>query len=311
MCPKSETTPSVTFSVLIGMVSTEDDDRILETLDELRRQEGDATYEVIIGDRRDDEIGRRIDAGYPEVRRIPAPAGTDLPTLRTLALDEASGEFIVVTEDHCVPSRTWLASIRKAFRDAPEGTVAVGGCVDNGVTERALDWATFLCEYSYFLEPVAEGVGPVLPGMNVAYRHTALEGVDRSLLTSGFWETTVHPVLLKNGDRLYSTNAIKLFHCKKFSFGLFFRQRYIYSRYYAGLRFGSKQLPKRIVATVASVILPPLLLLRMRKQIATKNCSSKLFWRAVPSLSVFVVVWAWGEMVGYVLGAGNALQRIE
>ncbi len=305
------TTDSPEFSILIGMVSTEDSDRILEALDILRKQAGSQTYEVIIGDRRDDEVGKKIDDGYPEVTRMACPANMSLPELRTLALDRATGRYIIVTEDHCVPSENWLESISHAFSEAPENVVAVGGCVENGVSDTALDWATFLCEYSYFLDPVEEGDTTVLPGMNVAYKREIFPGLDRNLLTSGFWETTVHPVLIEKGLKFYSTNKIRLFHCKKFSFGLFARQRYIYSRYYAGLRFGKGQLLKRIVAFGATVLLPPLLLIRSRKQIRQKNRLEKEYKSAMPILLVFYVIWAYGEMAGYLLGTGDALARIE
>lgn len=299
------------FSVLIGMVSTEDADRILETLESLRNQQGSHSYEVIIGDRRNDEISARIDADYPEVQRITCPGETSLPELRTLALDKANGTYIIVTEDHNVPSENWLDSMAQAFEESPEGTVAVGGCVENGVYDTALDWATFFCEYSYFLESVDEGDTTVLPGMNVAYHHSIFKDLDRELLTSGFWETTVHPVLLEKGLKLYSTNKIRLYHCKKFSFGLFARQRFIYSRYYAGLRFSRGQLLKRIVACAATGILPPLLLFRSIKQIKAKNRLSREFKSALPYLLMFYIIWAYGEMVGYILGKGNALARIE
>lgn len=299
------------FSILIGLVSTEDSDRILEALESLRNQQGAHSYEVIIGDRRNDDISARLDSDYPEVQRIPSPPQTSLPELRTLALDKAKGTYIIVTEDHNVPSENWLDSMSQAFDEAPEGTVAVGGCVENGVYDTALDWATFFCEYSYFLESVDEGDTTVLPGMNVAYHHSIFKDLDRELLTSGFWETTVHPVLLEKGLKLYSTNKIRLYHCKKFSFGLFARQRYIYSRYYAGLRFPPGQLLKRLVACGATIILPPLLLYRSIKQIKAKNRLSSEFRSALPILLVFYIIWAYGEMAGYILGKGDALARIE
>jgi glycosyltransferase involved in cell wall biosynthesis len=299
------------FSILIGLVSTEDSERVLEALDALRNQQGAHSYEVIIADRRHDDVSSRLDADYPEVKRLPCPPRMSLPELRTLALDQASGTYIIVTEDHNVPSENWLASMAQAFADAPEGTVAVGGCVENGVYDTPLDWATFLCEYSYFLESVDEGDTTVLPGMNVAYHHSIFKHLDRELLTSGFWETTVHPVLLEKGLKLFSTNKIRLYHCKKFSFGLFARQRFIYSRYYAGLRFGRGQLLKRVAACGATLLLPPLLLYRSSKQIKAKNRLASEFRSAMPYLLMFYVIWAYGEMVGYILGNGDALARIE
>lgn len=306
-----ETAAKPDFSVLIGLVSTEDSDRILEALDSLRNQQGSHTCEVILADRRNDDISKRIDDEYPEARRIPCLAGTSLPELRTTALDQARADFVIVTEDHCVPSYDWLASMAHAFKEAPDDTAAVGGCVENGVDDTALDWATFFCEYSFFLESVDEGETHVLPGMNVAYRRSVLKNLDRKLLTSGFWETTVHPILVARGMPMYSTNRIRLYHSKKFSFGLFARQRFIYSRYYAGLRFPEDQFMKRIAACAATAALPPLLLYRSIKQIRAKNRLAREFRSALPILLVFYIIWAFGEMAGYILGTGDALARIE
>ncbi len=300
------------YSVLIGLVSTEDNDRILETLDSLKNQDGDYSYEVILADRRDDEVTKRIALDYPEALIISCAGSTSLPVLRTMALERATGEYILVTEDHCVPAHDWFKTIDQAFKEAPEDTVTVGGCVENGVKDSALDWATFLTEYSFFLRPVQEGSdNPSLPGMNVAYHKSIFENLDRELLTSGFWETTVHPELIKQGKKLYSTNNITMYHCKKFSFGLFASQRFIYSRYYAGLRYDSSQVLKRMIAFGATFILPPLLFYRMIKQFRSKKRDDVDYISAIPYLFLFVFIWAWGEMYGYVFGAGDALNKIE
>ena len=299
------------FSILIGLVSTEDRARVLETLDALRGQRAAPPYEVVIADRRHDDISERIRADYPEVRLIPCTPGTSLPELRTVALDHARGDIIVVTEDHCVPSPDWLVGIVRALQEAPPGTVAVGGCVENGACETGLDWATFLCEYSAFTEPVTEGEAADLPGMNVAYRASELLGIEREALTSGFWETTVHPRLRASGAKLYSTNAIKLHHSKKFSFGLFARQRFFYSRYYAGRRFGRSQAAQRLAACCLAPLLPPLLLVRMARSTLAKPRLRGPFLRALPGLALFVLIWAAGEMAGYAVGPGDALARIE
>jgi hypothetical protein len=57
--------------------------------------------------------------------------------------------------------------------------------------------------------------------------------------------------------------------------------------------------------------LPPLLLFRSIKQIKAKNRLSSEFRSAMPYLLMFYIIWAYGEMVGYILGKGDALARIE
>jgi len=230
--------------------------------------------------------------------------------MRTLAFRQSRAHLVAVTEDHCVPSDGWLDQIHSAFDGQSDDVSAIGGVVENGVKDTGFDWATYLCEYSFFSAPVAEGATDVLPGMNVVYRRAALESVPQDALVSGFWETTVHPLLLKQGKTLISRNAIKMYHCKKFSAGLFFQQRYVYSRYYAGLRFPASQIPKRAVAAVASLALPPVLFYRMITASRRKGLGSQ-FLRASPALAALVVVWSAGEIWGYIFGPGEALAQIE
>jgi hypothetical protein len=228
--------------------------------------------------------------------------------MRTLALDASRAGIVAVTEDHCVPDPDWLGQILVGMRE--DDVVAVGGCVANGVDDTSYDWATFLCEYSFFYPPVTEGVSDVLPGMNVAYRRAALERVPRELLTGGFWETTAHPLLRKQGGKFISLNAMRMNHCKRFSKKLFSRQRYVYSRYYAGIRFPQGQILRRCVAAVLCLALPPVLLWRMHRATHAKHLQGP-FLRALPSLCVLVVIWSLGEIVGYLGGPGRALSEIE
>ncbi len=303
--------PSTQFSILVGRVSTEDSGRVLELLDALRHQDGSLTCEVIVADRRLDSITELIRDNYPEVRLLLCEAKSSLPELRARAFECARGEYVVVTEDHCVPPKHWLASMLEAFEAAPHGTVAVGGPIENGVTDSALDWATFLCEYSAFVGPIPNGPASSLPGMNIAYRRLALIELGRETLTCGFWETTVHPLFARRNLLLYQNNSIQIFHKKKFSLRLFVDQRFLYSRYYAGLRLHRSTLAARLLMSLLTVGLPALLLLRICRNLIVKKRLTVQFVRALPYLMVFVVVWACGELVGYALGPGDALSRIE
>jgi len=296
---------------LIGRVSTEDSARILETLNALRAQKGSQTYEVIIADRLCDAVTELLCVDYPEAQVIRCATETSLPELQALALVRARGNYVVLTEAHCVPADDWLASILEAFRVAPELTVAVGGRVENGVCDTALDWATFLCEYSTFVGPIRCGPARSLPGMNVAYLRSAITEIDRTVLLQGFWETTVHPIFAQKGLILYLSNSVLILHKKKFSFALFAYQRFLYSRYYAGLRFNRNQVAARWGMCALTFALPPLLLFRIARGLFMKKRLLPQFIRAFPYLAVFSLIWAWGEMVGYISGPGDALLRIE
>lgn len=298
------------FSVLIGRVSTEDGDRILESLASLRHQHGNVHHEVIVVDRLRDAVSDTLRARHPEVRLLPCDPGLSLPSMRAQALAAASGSLILVTEDHCVPPPTWLRDFQQLAQEHPEAAV-IAGCVENGVTERALDWATFLCEYAAFSPPIAEGFGHALAGMNVMYRRSVLADCPPELLTQGFWETTVHPWLAARGDPLLASNRVRILHCKRFSWRLFAQQRYVYSRYYAGIRFARSGWPVRLAAALATPLLPALLTWRLLKASKAKPSLAAHAQKALPHLFGFFVIWALGEAVGYLAGPGQALEAIE
>lgn len=299
-----------TIAVILGRVSTEDSDRVFETIEALDPAVSGEECEIVIADRLEDTLTKRIRANHPQVRLIACPSEMSLPEMRTLAFEASTAPIVAVTEDHCVPTPGWARSITKAFEQGGSELVAVGGSVVNGATGSGLDWATFLCEYSFFSPPVTEGSADILPGMNVAYRRSALESIPRHLLISGFWETTVHPVLLKTGSRFLSLNELVMLHKKRFSWGLFAKQRFIYSRYYAGLRFGQAAPAKRAAASIGALALPPLLLARAIKAARLKGLGYEMC-RALPFLLSFYVIWAVGESVGAARGPGRALMMIE
>ena len=297
-------------SVIIGRVSTEDGERILETLAALRAQQDGPAHEVLLTDRLSDAVSDTIRRDYPEVTLIPCSPSTPLSEMRSRALERAAGVLVAVTEDHCVPPHDWLAAIVEAFRGAPQGTVAVGGPIENGVRDSALDWATFLCEYSAWPSPLASGPTRALPGMNVAYRREAIAAVGREVLAAGFWETTLHPVFLGTGGKFFLSDRMRVVHKKKFSFGLFARQRFLYSRYYAALRFPREKVTRRWLMCAASPVLPALILFRIGRDAFRKRRMREFIW-ALPWLAVFAVIWTAGEMAGYVAGPGDALAKIE
>lgn len=308
MASQSKKGPGI--AVVLGRVSTEDSDRVIETIEALDPAVSGETCEIVIADRLQDKLTDRIRREYPHVKLIDCPNVMTLPEMRTLAFEASSAPIVAVTEDHCVPTAAWAKTITAAFAEGGPDLVAVGGSVVNGVTDTGLDWATYLCEYSFFSPPVAQGESAILPGMNVAYRRSAFEKLPRDLLTSGFWETTVHPVLLRNGGRFRSLNELVMLHKKCFSWGLFASQRFIYSRYFAGLRFGSEALPKRLAASVASLALPPLLLMRAVRAARSKGLGREML-RASPYLVPLYFIWAAGESVGALRGPGRALAMIE
>ncbi len=308
--PKSgEATKDIVASVVVGSVNG--GEWVFALLQALRHQRTDLGYEVIIADRCEDGTAERIEREYPEVKLLRASPDTTLPELRTMALEASQGRYIFVTEDHTVPPPNWIDRFSRALDDAPPRIVAVGGPVDNVMTEDTVDWAAFLCEYSQYLPPLETGETHDIPGMNIAYRKSVFDGVDRALLTKGFWESIIHPQELGKGNTFLRLGDVVMGHRKHFGFGYFMSQRYHYSRYFAGVRFDESDRTKRLAYTALSGALPPLVLSRVARAAFAKPDYRSATIRSLPAICAFSVAWAVGEAVGYAAGPANSLVEIE
>src|SRR5439155_4052144 len=133
---------------------------------------------------------------------------------------------------HCVAPQNWLAEIVKAHE---LGYMVVGGAVENGTTDRIIDWSVFLCEYSSAMLPITAGEVKAIPGNNVAYKRAALELI-ADHIKANFWECFLHEQLAKKGVKFLSVPSIVVVHKKEFGFFDFLSQRFHYSRSFAGMR---------------------------------------------------------------------------
>jgi hypothetical protein len=302
-------------SVLVGLVDPgESFDLLLRALE---AQEGSVPFEVVIASR----CGPGVAAALRERDRgivvVEAEPGTPLPELRRRALETARGRFVLVTEDHTVPPRGWVEGLVRALERSPERVAAAGGLVDNALRERAADWAAFLCEYHAYLPPNPPALAGTpgetrdVPGMNVAYRREALGAAERSLLGAGFWEATLHPELLRAGRTFLSLPGIVVAHRKVLPFRSALAQRYHYSRAFAGSRFPARAYARRAAFAVGSALLPPLVLWRIARSVAARPAYRSALLRSLPALACLALAWGAGEAVGYALGAGKSLERVE
>src|SRR3990167_3731754 len=107
------------FSILIGRVSTEDGERIFETLESLRGQDAGLTHEVVVVDRLDDAVSAALRIRFPEVKLHTCDRRASLPEMRAQALAASRGQLILVTEDHCVPPPSWLRDFKAAHDEHP------------------------------------------------------------------------------------------------------------------------------------------------------------------------------------------------
>lgn len=274
-----------------------------ECLTALRKQQASAISEVVVADCVGKEVTEYVHKQHPEVKLISFRERQSVAKLRAEAIKQARGKIIAITEDHCIPPPDWTESILRAHAANP--APAIGGAVDNGATKSLIDWAVFFCEYSNFISPVTDGIVHDLPGPNVSYKREALWTLPGAVRDE-FWETAVHGKFEDAGQQLWSTPSIKMIHKKHFGLIDFIVERFHYSKAFAGARKDAFPPAKRVAYFFGSMLLPPILFLRIFKRVSSKGRNMPQFILAVPVLMLFMVVWAFGESVGYVLGPGDS-----
>jgi glycosyltransferase involved in cell wall biosynthesis len=275
-------------------------------LEALEQQRQDLSLEVLVVDRCGADVRASVASKFPEVRVLAAGPETSIPDLRAIAFDAATAPLVAVIEDHVIVPPGWASEIVNAQH---ANNAVVGGVIENAATERLVDWAAFLCEYSHCIPPLPSGPADWLPGNNVVYPRELLQAY-RAELGGGKWENHLHDALRRAGVPLVRRSEISVGHKKHYTVGEYLAQRFLYARSYAGARVQGAARVRRFAYGVAAFALPPLLLYRTVARVLAKRRHRAELVRAIPLLCLFVTSWAAGEIAGYWTGSGDSLARV-
>jgi hypothetical protein len=304
MDPRTSRSGTPALSVVVASVNGWDVlGPTLSSLDALPERD---RMEVIVVDAVGGETRERIRAHRPAVDLVEVEGRLPIPRLRYRGVCRARGDLVAIIEDHAAVGPGWA----RAFLDSHEGPWgAVGGIVENG-EHGLVNWAVFFCEYTPYMGPVAEGESRDLPGNNIAYKRPHLMRHAR-VLDDGKWESWINDRLRADGVPLATTNAAVVRHIKPFRLGYFLTQRFHFARSYAGMRRTDQGWPMRLVYVAGSMLLPALLSLRVARTALGKRRHLARFALCFPLVALFLTVGSCGEMVGYLVGPGGSLEKVE
>jgi hypothetical protein len=68
---------------------------------------------------------------------------------------------------------------------------------------------------------------------------------------------------------------------------------------------------RRALYALGTPLLVPLLYYRMARNVFSRGRARGQFLLATPLIGLYVIVWAFGELVGYVLGGGRSLLAVR
>jgi hypothetical protein len=266
--------------------------------------------EVIVADASADDTADRISARFPWVRVLEAPQARSLPRLRGLGMANATAPVLGILDAWCLPRAGWITDAIRVHRDRAE--LVIGGGVELEESERGsvAAWATYLFDYWEFVSPFATGVVGVLPGNNITYKRAALPDAE-TLRSSGFWKAFTNAKLREAGHSLWASPGLAVGIRRRVPLFRFFRSRYHHGRSYAAMRVRDSSRLTRWKWALATPALPILFMMRQMRGLAGKPTARGWFAACAPLLLAFHVSWAWGELCGYLAGAGVSDDAIQ
>jgi hypothetical protein len=218
--------------------------------------------------------------------------------LTVMALKEAAGDRIVLTEDSCIASPGWLAAITGV---SPDGRGAVGGVVEAMPDISNAMWAFCYVDFFKYMRPVTAGAAPTLSVCNVAYRRSDLMEVADEW-ANRFVETEMHGLLERKFGPLWLNPDAEVRVVRDVTFGDAVYERYAFGRLFGAARIAESPTKRQISYVLASPALPVLLMSRMLTKARSDSALMKRFVSALPELLTMVFAWSWGETLGYITG---------
>ncbi|HEX9106976.1 MAG TPA: glycosyltransferase [Longimicrobiales bacterium] len=273
-------------------------DYLVRCLEALEKQQGIEPPEIIVPHDATLLGIPALQSRFRNVRFIGHEGRKTFAELRAAGVGAAGGDVVAVTEDHCSAEPTWAQSILELHRGP---WAAVGGPVDKSGRDSMLNWAIYLSDFGRYMNPVAEGPVGYLTDVNVTYKRASLEATSQ-LWQNEFHETTVNWALQDQGKQLLLSRRVAVRQQRSLELGYALGERYRFGRLFASTRVAGAGLGKRLFYSAASAVLPAILLARVYRNVFSKRRFDTPFLRIVPVLVLLNLVWAWGEVMGYLTG---------
>jgi Glycosyl transferase family 2 len=295
-------TSSKSLSIVIATTQPWPEARAV--LDSLHDQAAEEDAEIVLAHRGDgfpDPAG----ASYPRVRPLVAP-GASANELRGVALDEARGEVVAVTEDHCLVAPDWVEAILRAHSEYPRAA-AIGGAVENGATARAIDWAAYFLGNAYAMAPLRGG-DRLAAQANVSHKRWALpERIPRG----GFFELDHAADLSARGEELRADPRMVVWHDQSLGFRGTLAINFHAARTAAGLRAAEMGPARRLAQAFVTPVRHSGAVALHLSQVWRKRRLRRRLLAVSPCIALVAGCAIAGTFAGFVAGPGDSARHIR
>lgn len=296
--------------VLSVVLATPDDyESIRLTMRYLRAQTGRERVEILLVGPTEDAIGAPESdlAGFWGHQRIAVGPVTSISRANAAAIRRARAPLVALAEDHCFPESGWAAALIAAH----EGPWAVvGPAIRNANPATVVSWCDFVVGYGPWMDPVEAGPAPFLPGHNSCYKKVILLEYGDRLEDMLEAETVLHFDLRRRGHQLGLAPAARAAHTNFALTTSWLPVMYHQGRVFGAARARAWGMGRRLLYAAGSPLIPAVRFWRCAREIRRCGRAGPSLVRLLPMLSLGLIIDGAGQMMGYLFGAGRAVERV-
>jgi hypothetical protein len=235
------------------------------------------------------------------------PEGTSILRLWGAAIAASTQRFVATLDIECPPDAGWWNTL---LSELDTGKRVFTGPVAPGW--RSSEWMVvgYLVEYAQFHRPHHPGVHEV-PGINFVCERALLDSND-VLRQRGLFKTFTLWRLARE-QKIVATRCdeMQVVFRRRLEPKSFLRRRYLHGRCFGGCRHEQPGQPLRWACVLFAPALPVLRCARIWRAARRHADLHRAYWRQLHWVVLSELAWSWGEFVGYLLGAGDACDRLD
>jgi hypothetical protein len=221
---------------------------------------------------------------------------------RAVGIAQATADYIVLAEDHCIPDKLWAQAMLDRLG---EGWDVVGPALRSGNPKTWVTQAAFLLGYGQWMPPLISGPAAVLPGHNAVLRKESLlklgPALKNELLVAAFLVRRLHD----QGQRFFLEDRATMRH-----FDLPHWRKELQIFYRVGLGFGAVRTSRwpRAAGALYWLASPAIAIrhwARALSQYLRAGTQAGLSPFCLVGAFLLALAWACGESAGALLGVAR------
>lgn len=236
------------------------------------------------------------------------PVGSaDLHAARAIGVERATGEYVVLAEDHCLPDPEWAQATLDRLE---EGWDAVGPALRPGNRTSCWTEGSFLIGYGEWMMPVTGGPTKILCGWNGTIRTQLLRQWGSELAGELLMGAFLVRRLQQEGNRFYLEDCARMRHFDPPGWAYEISLLAIVGLGFGAVRTRRWPLVARILYPLATPAVAFLHWKRAMVHYRRAGVASGMRGAALAASLVLASAWALGEAVGAWMGTTRVAPHI-